>query len=264
MPDLLRTKYNLRLFDELPRRSSASGGPHPIIQLATAIIFILATVSFGAKEITGLLPLVLYPSILFILNEIPVKPILSRVALALPFILVIGIWNPFFDRQPVMIGPLTLAEGWLAFISVFIKGTLTITTTLLLISSCGLAKLAKSLRILKIPRFLVLQLLLTYRYLTVLLDEAERTITAYSLRAPGQKGIRHNAWGSLLGQLFLRTYDRAERIYQAMCLRGFDGDYPDEPMAQVKSSDIFYGLLWTIYFLLIRLVDIPQLLGGIL
>lgn len=48
-------------------------------------------------------------------------------------------------------------------------------------------------------------------------------VQAYELRAPGQKGIHFKVWGSLMGQMLLRSMDRAEVIYESMCLRGFDG-----------------------------------------
>ena len=264
MPNLSETNYNLRLLDELSKRGVGLSRIHPLTQLATTFAFLIIVVSFDAREITGLLPLVLFPSILFIVNEIPLKPILLRLAFALPFVLGIGILNPLFDRQPIIIGTLTLARGWFTFLSIFMKGILTILAALLLLSSCGLPNLAKSLRILKVPKFLVLQLLLTYRYITVLMEEVFRILTAYALRAPGQKGVGYKAWGSLLGQLLLRTFDRAERIYQAMRLRGFDGDYSDKPIGRIKPGDIFYGLFWISYFLLARWMNIPEFLGGLL
>lgn len=262
MSNLLKTQYSLRIFDDFSRRGAGLSRLHPIVQITTTLIYLIVVVSFDATEISGLLPFILYPAILMIINEVPIKLIFSRLVPALPFILLIGILNPLFDKQPVNVGTFIFARGWLTFISIVVKGILTISSTLLLITSCSLAKLAKSLRVLKVPKFLVLQLLLTIRYLTVLLEEAARTITAYTLRAPERKGIIYKAWGSLLGQLFIRTFDRAERIYQAMCLRGFNGDYPDEPMKRIKLSEIIYGLAWTTYFLFARLINIPQLLGG--
>ena len=44
-------------------------------------------------------------------------------------------------------------------------------------------------------------------------------MTAYALRAPGEKGIHFRAWGSLLGQLLLRSVDRAQLVYESMLLR---------------------------------------------
>lgn len=264
MSKISQISYDLKHLDELARRGIGFSKIHPVAQLIVTLIFITVTVSFNAGEITGLLPLILFPSILFIVNDIPLKPLVIRLVLGLPFIIGIGILNPLLDRHPILIGTMTLSRGWLTFISILIKGVLTILAALLLLSNCGLPKLAKSLRILKVPKLFVLQLLLTYRYLTVLMEEVARTLTAYTLRAPGQKGIGYKAWGSLTGQLLLRSFDKAERLYQAMQLRGFEGDFPDAPIGRMKSGDIFYSLFWISYFLLARGVNIPEFLGGLL
>ena len=75
------------------------------------------------------------------------------------------------------------------------------------------------------PKLLTALLLLTYRYVEVLLEQAGIMTTAYHLRAPGQKGIAVSAWGSFLGQLLLRSMDRAEDLYESMELRGFTGEF---------------------------------------
>lgn len=69
------------------------------------------------------------------------------------------------------------------------------------------------MRLIKIPSVIVTQVMLTYRYVTLLLSEAGRITQAYALRAPNQKGINIKNWGSLLGHLLLRTIDRADEIY---------------------------------------------------
>lgn len=144
---------------------------------------------------------------------------------AAPLVLGIGILNPVFDHQVFAVGGLTLSMGWITFISVCLKCLLTVFAALLLIATTGMNNLAAALRMLRIPKLFVLQLLLTYRYISVLLEEVSLIWRAYSLRAPGQKGINWKVWGPLIGQLILRTFDRAQRVYQAMCLRGFTGEY---------------------------------------
>lgn len=65
-------------------------------------------------------------------------------------------------------------------------------------------KTLAALRMLRIPQILVTQLLLIYRYLTLLLKQADEIAQAYSLRAPQQNGLHISVWGSLVGQLLLR------------------------------------------------------------
>ena len=171
--------YNLRLLDDLARKDTSIHRIHPVSKLLTAIIFIIAVVSFDRYEISGLLPFVFYPMVLMLLAEIPFMPIFKRLLLVGPLILGIGILNPLFDPR-----------GWFTFISIVLKGGLTVTACLVLISTTGLDKLAQALRTLKVPSIFVLQLLLTFRYISVLTEELARMLRAYSLRAPQQKGVR--------------------------------------------------------------------------
>lgn len=88
-------------------------------------------------------------------------------------------------------------------------------------------------------------------------------IRAYSMRAPDQKGIQRGVWGSFAGQLILRTYDRAQRVYQAMNLRGFTGEYHTGATGEVSLRDIAYLAGWSLFFILARLYNLPMLLGSL-
>ncbi len=117
---------------------------------------------------------------------------------------------------------------------------------------------------LRVPRIFVLQLLLTYRYISVLMEEVARSLRAYSLRAPEQKGIHRSAWGSLAGQLILRTFDRAQRIYEAMCLRGFTGEYHTGGFGRIRVWDLAYLTGWLLFFATARIYNIPMLIGSLI
>lgn len=86
---------------------------------------------------------------------------------------------------------------------------------------------------------------------------------SYALRAPGQRGIHFSAWGSFLGQLFLRSFDRANELYQSMQLRGFDGQFCYAAPQRLRLRDAAYLICWLGFFLLARLIDLPQLLGSL-
>ncbi len=77
---------------------------------------------------------------------------------------------------------------------------------------------------------------------------------AYKLRAPGQKGIHVSAWGSFLGQLLLRSMDRAEEIYTAMKMRGFNGEFIYSEKKKFKYSDLVVCILVIGMCILFRLV----------
>ena len=94
--------------------------------------------------------------------------------------------------------------------------------SLVVTSTTPFAELLRTLRALRVPALLVTVLALMYRYLFVLVDEAERMQRAR--RSRSFSGRRVHAWASLAtlaGQLFVRSSERAERIYAAMCARGW-------------------------------------------
>ena len=250
MAKIMDSIYNLRLLDDFARKDTFIHRIHPVSQLLTAIIFLIAVVSFDRYEISGLLPFVFYPMVLMLLAEIPFRPIFKRLLLVGPLILGVGILNPLFDPK-----------GWFTFISIMLKGGLTVTACLVLVATTGLDKLAQALRTLKVPSIFVLQLLLTFRYISVLTEELARMLRAYSLRAPQQKGIRLKDGGSFAGQLLLRTVDRAQRVYDSMRLRGFNGEYHAYGQAKVKLKDVLYLMAWSLFFILARGYDLPVFLG---
>jgi cobalt/nickel transport system permease protein len=254
----------MRLLDDLARRDNVINRLHPLTQLLTLVTFLVAVVSFGRYETTRLLPLVFYPVIIIAAGDVPVSPVLKRVAAVLPIIVGIGIFNPIFDQNVVYFGSSAISAGWLAFISLVIKGIMTVSAAVLLIAASGIDRIAAALRMIKVPKVFVLQLLMTYRYITVLAEEAYRLSTAYSLRAPGQKGIHPASWGSFAGQLLLRAFDRADRVYKAMRLRGFNGDFPTGGTMALRPGDGAWFILWTLFFVFVRIVDVPLFLGSLL
>ncbi len=250
MDKLMDSIYNIRLLDDLAKRDSLIHRLHPVTKLAVTLIFLVAVVSFDRYATVALLPFVFYPLLVFLIADIPVAPILKRLLMVEPLVLGIGILNPLFD-------PL----GWYTFASIMIKSGLTITACLLLVATTGLDKIAQALRTLKVPSIFVLQLILTFRYISVLFEELARMLRAYSLRSPGQKGVRLKDAGFFAGQLLLRTFDRAGRVYEAMRLRGFKGEYHSYGKSTVSPVDYLYIVIWTLFLVFARLYNLPGLLG---
>ncbi len=73
------------------------------------------------------------------------------------------------------------------------------------------------------PDVLATQLLFLYRYIFVLGEETMRMSRARASRSFGKRGMGMRVYSQILGHLLLRTYARAQHVYQAMLARGFDG-----------------------------------------
>ena len=116
------------------------------------------------------------------------------------------------------------------FASVLIKSWASVTAAVVLTSTTPAFQLLAALRALKIPQILVVVVMLMYRYLFVLVDEAQRMMRSRAARSArvgrGSGGSivwRAQSAGGMAGSLFIRTMDRTERIYMAMLARGYDG-----------------------------------------
>ncbi|MGE5484032.1 MAG: cobalt ECF transporter T component CbiQ [Ignavibacteriales bacterium] len=263
MADLARSICEIRLMDDLARKKTVIHGIHPLAKTLATLVYVAVVASFGRYEVSKLLPLVFYPVVLFSLADLPLGPILKRIMLVEPFVILIGVLNPVFDHHVFVLGGVAVSRGWVTFLSILIKCSLTVAAALLLVATTGIDRLAQALRMLGVSRLLVLQLLLTYRYALLLMEEVDRTLRAYSLRAPGQRGVHRRCWGSLAGRIMLRTLDRAQRVYHAMCLRGFQGEYNTGDDRRIGAGDLAYVVVWASFFATSRLFDIPMLIGSL-
>lgn len=105
-------------------------------------------------------------------------------------------------------------------VTLIVKGIFTVCAAYFLIVTTLIEKICYGLRRLYIPKGIIIVIMLIYRYIIVLLEETELMIQAYKLRAPYQNEINIKVWGSFLGQLLLRSIDRAETLYESMLIRG--------------------------------------------
>ena len=257
--------FDISYLDIISSRDTFIHRLDPRAKLLTTLAFIVAVVSFDKYAVAGLVPFVIYPVIVIALGDLPLGYLLRKVLLAAPFAFFIGVFNPFFDREILMrLGPIAVSGGWLSFVSIMIRFFLTVTAALLLISTTGLNGVCLALEKLGAPRAFVVQLLFLYRYLFVLGDEATRLTRARSLRSFEGRGMGIRVFGSLVGQLLLRTLDRARRIHLAMLCRGFDGEVRLMRRLHFTRMDLTYTLGWSGLFVLMRLYDIPQRLGTII
>jgi cobalt/nickel transport system permease protein len=127
---------------------------------------------------------------------------------------------------------LTMTDaGLLRFASIMLRAWLSVQAAILLVTTTRFPDLIHALEHLRLPRLIVTIIAFLYRYLFVLSDEALRLLRARQSRSaalPGHCGGGTLLWraktaGDMAGQLFLRSYERSDRIYNAMLARGYAG-----------------------------------------
>ncbi len=264
MSKLTESINRIQSLEELADGKTAIHCIHPMAKLITTIFFLVVVISFDKYSISGLIPFFTYPILLMAFGEIPYRSVLTRLIVALPFSFFAGLSNPFFDRETalILLG-IPVSWGILSFLSIILKTVLTVMAVLILIATTSMDKLAYQMIRIKIPKIFVMQIMLTYRYLTLLIKEASDMITAYHLRSSRQKGIRLAHAGTFMGQLLLRSFERAEKVYVAMKCRGFNGEYHFASSERMRRGDYLYGLFVCTAFLLMRGINLSRIVGSI-
>lgn len=263
MSKLIDSINKIQSLEELAEGKTIIHRLHPMAKMITTIFYLVVVISFNKYNVSGLIPFFIYPILLMAFSEIPYKSVLSRLLVALPFSFFAGLSNPFLDRQiAFLLSGIPISWGLLSFISILIKTVLTVMAVLILIATTPMDKLAYQLIRLNIPKIFVMQIMLTFRYLTLLISEASNMMTAYHLRSNRQKGIQLAHAGTFMGQLLLRSFERAEKVYVAMKCRGFNGEYQFASSERMRLGDFIYGLLLCTVFMLMRWFNISMIIGS--
>ena len=262
MNKMQKAMRELAEMDELAARSSPIHALHPLAKLTATVAYILVTLSFHKYDLSGLAPMVLWPILLFQISGIEVRTCFYKLRIVLPLVMAVGLFNPIFDRTALMhIGGVAVSGGVISMLTLMLKGLFCLMASFLLIATTSIDLICAALRQLHLPGMLVTLLLLTYRYVGVMTEELAVMTDAYLLRAPGQKGIHVSAWGSFLGQLLLRSMDRAQELYSSMQLRGYHQHFHYADIQPFRMRDALYMLGCIVFFLLLRCLNIAQLLG---
>lgn len=249
--------------DDLAALDSPIHRLHPLAKLIMTAVYIITVASFGKYALSGVLVMVVYPALMFQLSGVSFKTCLWKLRVVLPLVLAVGLFNPLLDRAPLLaIGGVSVSGGVISMLTLMLKGALCLSASFLLVATTSIDALCAALRAVHVPATLVTLLLLTFRYVGVLIGELSVMTDAYRLRAPGQKGIHWSAWGSFLGQLLLRSMDRAEELYASMRLRGFDGAFHYADARPFRPVDAACAALCAALCALLRLVDVAALIGG--
>lgn len=257
--------YSLQRLDEQANKDGWMNSIHPIVKLWLTLFYISLVMSCEKYNVMGVLEMSLYPIICFNIGELSLKKCMKWGVLVLPFVFLLGIWNPFFDCKPIMwIGSVTITGGMVSLFTLMTKGVLVLCAVYMLVATTSIDKICSGLEKIYVPKMLVTVILLTYRYITVLMEEGIKITQAYALRAPKQKGLSCKVWGTLIGQWLLRTIERANQIYDSMLLRGYDMEsrrYNKDLV--MRRKDYIWLCVWTIVLIILKRVPVFVMIGDI-
>lgn len=265
MPAIETAFLDIGRLDRMARQASPVHGLDPRSKVLATLAFLVAVVSFPRHEVSALVPFALFPALLLARSGLPASFILEKTLLAAPFALMIGLFNPFLDREILLrVAGVGISGGFLSLASIMLRFALTVTAALVLVGTTGMNGVCLALERLGMPRAFAVQLLFLHRYLFVLGEEAGRMHMARRLRAFGGRGMGLPAYAPLVGHLLLRTLDRAQRVHMAMLCRGFTGEIVTGRTLRFRRPDLAFVLGWGAFFLAARLWNLPLLLERLL
>lgn len=251
--------------DEQAEGTSFIHRVNPLVKLIITIVFIVFTTSYGKYDLSGVVVMVLFPVVWYQLAGLSFRECFYRMRFVMPLVCAVGVVNPFLDREVALrIGEQAISCGMISMITLIIKGILCLAMSYLLIATTSIEEICVTLRKIHVPAFFVTLILLTFRFVTILLDEVSIMTDAYRLRAPGQKGIQFSAWGSFLGQLILRSVDRAQALYESMVLRGYNGTINYLGNKEYSQLSILFLMVTLALMFVVRFVNIAEILGSML
>lgn len=239
--------------DKYSDRSSPIHRLDPRTKIATAIVFVIMVVVTPPGEWQAFAIYLLFLSLLTLITKVPPLYILKRSLVVIPFVVLIGIFIPFLKTG----GASGSYNVWMwdipksnliLFGSIIAKSWLSVITLVLLTATTQFSDVLKGLERMRMPKVMVMILSFMYRYIFVLTDEVLRMKQARDSRSFGDKRSRQiKTIGNMIGTLFLRSYERGERVYAAMVSRGFDGEIRTLSCMTMRTAD----LLYTFSFLII-------------
>lgn len=240
----------------------------PRVKVAVTVAYILsnALLPDGAWIAFGLSWLFL----LFanILSNLGITFTLKRSFVALPFALVAITVLFSIPGNPLstfhfLLWDLTITDmGLLRFESILVRSWLSVQMAILLVATARFPDIIHALEHLRVPTILTTIIAFLYRYLFVLVDEVFRLLRAREARSAAAAGVKAGgsvAWragvaGNMAGQLFLRSYERSDRVYNAMLARGYTGHLNTINPHELRRLDFVVTALALIVILLFQLV----------
>jgi cobalt/nickel transport system permease protein len=208
----------------------------PRVKILIAVLFAFAVTTVPEGNWPAYAGFGALASLAIVLSKLPPLLVLRRALVALPF--VAAAIPLIFTREGEtiftvpLVGWTASAEGLTAVASILLKSWLSILLAVVLTSTTPPIDLIRGLERLRVPRVLAATVFFMYRYLYVIGGEGQRMVRARDSRSAampdgtksgGSIGWRARVLGNMVGSLFLRSFERSERIHAAMQARGYDG-----------------------------------------
>lgn len=240
-------------FDRYHEKESFLHRLDPRVKAVVAIVYILSNVLLPDGAWLAFLCAWIFLLTATALSKLGVFFTFKRSLIALPFALIAVTvlfstpGNPLAAFHFLMWDFTMTDAGLIRFVSILVRSWLSVQMAILLVAVTRFPDLIHALEHLRVPAVLTNIIAFLYRYLFVMTDEVLRLLRARESRSAAAPGMRSGGgvlWrakvaGNMIGQFFLRSYERSDRIYNAMLARGYAGRLYTLNPHEMKSADYF-------------------------
>jgi cobalt/nickel transport system permease protein len=263
--DIVAASESLVYVEDLSGKHGLLQAINPLVKFAMIVFMIVA--SLFVFNLSFLLCICLIPIVLAVASRIPMKEFLVRTSLVFLISAAIALPAALFNvggtiYAAVNLGGYTLgitSVGLTSFLVFTVRVWFCVASLILFVLSTGFEKVLKLLASLRVPPMIVQLFSLTYRYFFVSIHETESVLIGKEARTYNHKKNFNmqslKDLGHILSALFIRTYERSERVYLAMKARGFDiNNDTKTKMPPFHLKDAFFAASIIAAFALLALI----------
>ncbi|GAA2555723.1 cobalt ECF transporter T component CbiQ [Winogradskya consettensis] len=200
----------------------------PEVKILATLLFTVVVVATPREELWAFGGYAVLLAVVAGAAGVPMKWLAKRASIELPFVL-LAVALPFagHGERVGWLGMSLSVDGLYGAWNIVAKGTLGVVASLLLAASTTMRDLIVGLDRLRCPAVFTQIATFMLRYLDILADDARRMRIARLSRGYDPRFLwQVRAFAVSVGSLFLRAYERGERVYLAMVSRGYDGRLP--------------------------------------
>lgn len=246
-------------YPEIDRYASLDSPVHRFDPRTKIVTFTLLIFSFVfIQEITIALFALFFSILLLLVSKLPIRFILKRVQMVLIFVLPLLIIMPLTVEGTELFSVFGISathEGLRYASLIVIRSMAAVILILTMLGSMRFDTTIKALYTLKVPSPLVQMLMFTYRYIFVIIDEFLSMWRAMSAKGfnPRTNMYGLSIIGNMVGMLIVKSYERGERVYQAMISRGYTGNPKTRTAFAMRRTDYVLSAIFVGFAILVHI-----------
>ncbi|MCX8083447.1 MAG: energy-coupling factor transporter transmembrane protein EcfT [Calditerrivibrio sp.] len=239
-------------FEELNHKNSYLNKLSPLTKILILAIFLLTNVSINKYDLTKILFMSAFVLYLFILSPLPLSLMIKFSLTTSLFIVPLIIFNPFLDNNVIKLNNVFINAGLVSAITTYIKFLNIIICTLTIISSTNFKDLVHILSKFKVPKELLMTLLLMYRFLFIFLHDLLQVQETISSKRTCYKKITLKDMKYIISTMFIRAINRAEAICESINAKGGISSFHFKKDFDINKHDYIFIFSTIIYIFLVK------------